>query len=112
MLNKIIAATAMSLMLTGGAFAQQGGEPPTDFEIGDRAVFVNEDNSMRDEADARTRFSAMAADRQQAIRDRCLEFRDSIRPGSADLTDAQRNPTDPVPGVFNMTTACDWVDRF
>jgi len=124
---KLLTVAALSLALAGPAFAQtsgsgtggntapstSGGEPPTDFEIGDRAVFVNEDNNtMRTETEARDRFMAMPADRQQAIRDACVAYRDNVRAGSSDLTDGQANPTDPVPGVFNMATACQWTQSF
>ena len=120
-MTKILAAAAISLMMAGSAFAQttgstpstSGGEPPTNFEIGDRAVFVNEDNNqMRDETEVRTRFTELAPDRQQAIRDRCIEYRAAAEPGSTNLTSTQPSQTDAVPGVFNMATACDWVENF
>lgn len=132
---KLLTVAALSLALAGPAFAQTsttqpgsgqtgaggtnapattGGVSPTEFEGDDRGVFFDDTaNAMRSENDARTRFSAMAPERQQAIRDACVTYRQNIAPGSADLTNTQSgNQTDPVPGVFNMGTACQWTQNF
>lgn len=113
MIKNILAAMAISTLLAGSALAQttpskSGSENAFEFEMGDRSLFMNDNQQMRTEAEARENFMTTSADRQQAVRDTCTKY----RAGSSDLTTAQTNTADPVPGVFNMKTSCDWVERF
>jgi hypothetical protein len=104
---KILAASAFALMATT-AFAQTG---PT-FDQNQTTVFVDEAGVMRPEAEVRTRFMALPADQQVAIRDRCSEWSKAAPAGSSDLTEAESSPGNPVPGVADMNTSCGYVSRF
>jgi hypothetical protein len=104
---KILAAGAFALMTTT-AFAQTA---PT-FDQNQTSVFVDDSGTMRPEADARTRFMALPADQQVAIRDRCNEWSKVAPAGSSDLTNTKQYQTNPVPGVADMHTSCSYVSRF
>ncbi len=103
---KLLAASAFALMATS-AFAQTA---PT-FDQNQSQVFVDESGVMRPEPDVRTRFMALPADQQTAIRDRCDEWSRVAPAGSSDLTNTEANQTNPVPGV-DMNTSCGYVSRF
>ena len=112
MLKKLFVGTAIAAMMTGSALAQDaGGNAPVDFEPQDRAVFVNEDGSMKTDDDIRSGFMALPVERQDAIRASCIEIRDAAKGGTqqqrTDNNDGQDNP---VPGVYDQYVACDMVD--
>jgi hypothetical protein len=105
---KTLAASAVALMVASSAFAQSA----VTFEGNQTTVFVDDTGVMRPEADARTRFMALPADQQVAIRSRCEEWSKVAPAGSSDLTNTQQTQTNPVPGVVDMRTSCDYVTRF
>lgn len=104
---KILAAGAFALMATT-AFAQNAPM----FDRNQTTVFVDESGAMRAETDARTRFMALPADQQVAIRDRCNEWSKVAPAGSSDLTSTKQTQTNPVPGVVDMEKSCGYVSRF
>jgi hypothetical protein len=82
------------------------------FDDNQRTVFVDDAGALRPEADVRTRFMALSADEQTAIRTRCTEWRNVAEQGSTDLTDtSQDNMPNPTPGVI-MKTSCTYVQNF
>jgi hypothetical protein len=105
---KTLAASAVALMVATSAFAQSA----VTFEDNQTTIFVDEAGAMRPEADVRTRFMALPADQQVAIRSRCEEWSKIAPAGSSDLTDAQQYQANPVPGVIDMNRSCDYVSRF
>jgi hypothetical protein len=111
MFKTLMTATAVSLMIAGSAMAQDaGGNAPNDFDVGDRAVFVNEDGSMRAPEDIRTGFMDLSAERQEAIRARCTEIREVAKTDGSEDGAQEARQTNAAPGVYNQFVACDMVD--
>jgi hypothetical protein len=105
---KILTAGALALFATT-AFAQ---EATVMFDDNQRTIFMDEGGVLRPEADVRTRFMALSADEQAAIRTRCDEWRNVAPQGSTDLTDTSQNQMpNPAPGVV-MQTSCTYVQNF
>ncbi len=104
---KILTASALALFATT-AMAQD----TVVFDDNQRMVFMDDAGAMRPEADARTRFMALPAEQQTAIRARCDEWRNVAPQGSSDLTDtSQNNMPNPAPGAI-MRNSCTYVQNF
>lgn len=112
MLKRLFLGAAISTMLAGSAFAQDaGGDAPVDFEPEDRAVFVNEDGSMKADEDIKSGFMALPAERQEAMRTQCVEIREVAKGGTQQQkTNNDDSPTNAVPGVYDQVAACDMLD--
>lgn len=111
MLKTLFVGTAISLMAAGGALAQDaGGNAPNDFEIQDRAVFVNEDGSMKSGTEIQAGWEALTDERQEAIRVRCTELREVAKTNGHDDGSEQAGQTNATPGVYDAYTACNMVD--
>ena len=104
---KILTAGALALLATS-AMAQDA----VVFDDTQRTIFVDDAGALRPEADVRTRFMALPAEQQTAIRTRCTEWRNVAEQGSTDLTDtSQDNMPNPTPGVV-MKMSCGYVQNF
>lgn len=111
MLKKFLIGTAVTAMLAGSTIAHAAGDSPGDFEPGDRAVFVNEDESMKSADEIKSGFMALPVERQDAIRAQCVEIRKVAKDGTQQQkTNNNDGDTNAVPGVYDQYTACDMVD--
>jgi hypothetical protein len=103
MFKTLMTATAVSMLLAGGAIAQDaGGNAPSDFDVQDRAVFVNEDGSMRTDTEVRANWDALTSDRQEALKVKCEEY------GKMERTEGDAN-TIPTPPNFDANAACTFI---
>lgn len=111
MLKKFLIGTAVTAMLAGSTIAHAAGDSPGDFEPGDRAVFVNEDESMKSADEIKSGFMALPAERQEAMRVRCTEIRKVAEGGTQQQkTNNDDGGTNAVPGVYDQYVACDMID--
>lgn len=127
---KIITAAAASLLLSTAAFAQSTSGT---FTTTQQDVFMNEQGSMRTEAEAKTKFSALSAEEQASLRATCAQMTsatggttgtDTTTTGSTSGSttgsasgSASGGTTGGTTGtttmqMADMQQACQWVQNF
>ncbi len=107
MYKRLATAFALSAMAISSALAQS--DKPTDFEPGMRAVFVNEDNTAKNDQETMAGFASLDNEQRRKISDNCSTMRAAAKPGTTDNATNDVSKTDPVPGVFDMARFCDLV---
>jgi rubredoxin len=110
---RIITATAVSVLMATGALAQA----TTTFDATQSAVFKDEKGTLRTSTEAKTRFEALPADQQTAIRTACTQYKAaSGSGGSTDTTTTGSTTTTTsdamMVGAADMTQVCGMVETF
>ena len=118
---KIVTAAAASLLLSTAAFAQTASGT---FTTTQQDVFMNEQGSLRTQAEAKTKFSAMSAEEQASLRATCAQMTGTTGSSGTDTTttgstsgSASSGTSGSSTGTTTMQTAdmqqaCQWVQSF
>lgn len=111
---KIVTAAAASLLLSTAAFAQT---TPGAFTTSQQGVFMNEQGSMRTEAEAKAKFSALSAEEQASLRATCAQMTSSTGTDTTTTGSTSGSASGGTTGtttmqMADMQQACQWVQKF